>query len=104
MAQRFNAGMSVAPPSGPPEGTARELTFRLNRCMRHCVQLTLDLPADLARLHLPPAVDARLRDLLDRQDRGETLSEGECSEVEGLVDVAEFFSLLRLRSEQRTRR
>jgi hypothetical protein len=54
---------------------------------------------ELERLRLPRALDHRLRALLDRQDRGEELSDAERTEAEGLVDLAEFLSLLRLRAE-----
>jgi hypothetical protein len=64
------------------------------------VTLEVDLPADLARFRLPEAVAARLQDLLDRQDSGQPLTEEERSEAEGLVDLAEFLTLLRLRIER----
>ena len=66
--------------------------------------LTLDveLPADLDRFRLPEAVHARLQSLLDRQDGGQPLSPEERAEAEGLVDLAEFFTLLRLRAERLT--
>lgn len=57
------------------------------------VQFTMD--QELARFELPAAVQERLEALLDRQDRGEPLSE-----AEGLVEMAEFLSLLRLRAER----
>jgi hypothetical protein len=63
------------------------------------VQVDLELPAGLARLRLPEAVDRRLHALLDKQDRGEALSAEESAEAEGLVDVAELLTLLRLRAE-----
>jgi hypothetical protein len=62
--------------------------------------LELDLPQDLARLRLPAAVDARLQSLLDRQDDGDALSVEERDEAEGLVSLAEFLTLLRLREER----
>ncbi len=64
------------------------------------VTLEVDLPADLARCRLPEAVAARLRTLLDRQDAGQPLTEQEREEAEGLVDLAEFLTLLRLRAER----
>ena len=48
----------------------------------------------------PEAVAARLQDLLDRQDSGQTLTPAERKEAEGLVDLAEFLTLLRLRAER----
>ena len=65
--------------------------------------LELELPDDLARLRLPRALDARLQRLLDQQDSGRPLSNEEREEAEGLVNLAEFLSLLRLR-EERARR
>ncbi len=64
--------------------------------------LELDLPADLARFRLPEAVAARLQSLLDRQDSAQPLTAQEREEAEGLVDLAEFLSLLRLRAERLT--
>jgi hypothetical protein len=49
---------------------------------------------------LPAAVQQRLQTLLDRQDAGEELTEAEKREAVGLVDLADFLSLLRLRSER----
>jgi hypothetical protein len=61
--------------------------------------LEIDLPADLARFRLPEALAARLQDLLDRQDAGQPLTPKEREEAEGLVNLSEFFTLLRLRTE-----
>jgi hypothetical protein len=64
--------------------------------------LTIDveLPADLARLRLPVAVAARLQSLLDRQDAGDSLTADERAEAEGLADLADLLTLLRLRAER----
>jgi len=62
--------------------------------------LEVDLPDELSRHRLPAAVAARLQALLDRQDAGETLSTAERAEAQRLVDLAEFLTLLRLRSER----
>ena len=64
--------------------------------------LEVDLPADLARLRLPEAVAARLQTLLDRQDSGQPLTAQERDEAEGLVNLSEFLTLLRLRVERMT--
>lgn len=66
--------------------------------------LTLDIefPTDLDRLRLPESVRARLQSLLDRQDLGQGLSPEERAEAQGLVDVAEFLTLRRLRAERLT--
>ncbi len=62
------------------------------------INLELDLPADMAGLVLPEGVDRRLHSLLDKQDRGDPLTEDEVVEAEGLVNLAELLSLLRLRA------
>jgi hypothetical protein len=62
--------------------------------------LTIDPPDDLARFRLPAGVAARLRALLDRQDAGHPLSPDERAEAEGLVDLADLLTLLRLRAER----
>ena len=58
----------------------------------------IEIPIELTRFQLPQAVQARLQLLLDRQDEGITLSWAERQEAEGLVELAEFLSLLHLRS------
>jgi hypothetical protein len=62
--------------------------------------LEVELPDDIARFRLPDAVAARLQTLLDRQDSGQVLTTQERQEAEGLVNLAEFLTLLRLRSER----
>jgi hypothetical protein len=68
--------------------------------MSRVVAIELEMPDDLARFRLPTALDARLQRLLDRQDRGQILSTEEREEAEGLVDLAEMLTLLRLRAER----
>ena len=58
----------------------------------------IEFPIELTQFHLPEAVQARLHQLLDRQDDGQTLRQVERQEAEGLVELPEFLSLLRLRS------
>jgi len=60
---------------------------------------TIQIPVKLARFELPEAVQARLQYLLDKQDQGHTLTSEERKEAEGLVELAEFLSLLKLRSQ-----
>ncbi len=60
----------------------------------------IELPIELTHFQLPEAVQERLQFLLDRQDIGEELTLAERREAEGLVDLAEFLSLLRLRSRR----
>ena len=61
---------------------------------------TVQIPIELTHFQLPEAVQARLQCLLDRQDAGETLTQPEQEEAEGLVELAEFLSLLHLRSQR----
>ena len=61
------------------------------------VHLDVRVPDDLARLSLPEGVDRRLHVLLDKQDAGQSLTEDERLEAEGLADLADLLSLLRLR-------
>jgi hypothetical protein len=58
----------------------------------------VEIPLELTRFQLPVGVQQRLDSLLDRQDTGEPLTIAEFSEAEGLVELAEFLSLLQLRS------
>lgn len=58
----------------------------------------IEIPIELTRFQLPQAVQARLQFLLDRQDEGYPLSLAEGQEAAGLVELAEFLSLLQLRS------
>jgi hypothetical protein len=62
--------------------------------------IEVDLPTELAQFRLPDAVAARLQQLLDRQDSGQPLTGQERAEAEGLVDLAEFLTLLRMRAER----
>ena len=68
--------------------------------MAHPLTVQLDVPDDLARFHLPEAVDRRLQQLLGKQDQTGTLSDDERAEAEGLVELAELLTLLRLRAER----
>jgi len=68
--------------------------------MSQQVLVKLELPGDLERFRLPRGVDERLHGLLDRQDRSEELTADERREAEGLVDLAEFLSLLKLRAQR----
>lgn len=58
----------------------------------------VEIPVELTQFQLPQAVQDRLQLLLDRQDEGQELSPPEQQEAKGLVELAEFLSLLRLRA------
>ncbi|MGB7088237.1 MAG: hypothetical protein WBD47_21960 [Phormidesmis sp.] len=60
----------------------------------------VEIPIELTSFQLPDAVQARLQYLLDCQDEGKLLTLSERQEAEGLVEVAEFLSLLSLRSQR----
>jgi hypothetical protein len=64
------------------------------------VKVEIEVPEDLARLHLPEGVDRRLQALLDKQDGGTPLTPDEQAEAEGLVDLADLLTLLSLRVSQ----
>ena len=68
--------------------------------MSQQVLIEIEMPAALSQFKLPSGVNERLQNLLDRQDNGESLTDNERREAEGLVDIAEFLSLLRLRSNR----
>ena len=70
--------------------------------MIKALTIDVDLPTELNRFRLPKAVAARLQMLLDRQDSGQPLTTDEHDEAEGLVNLAEFLTLLRLRAERMT--
>jgi hypothetical protein len=56
---------------------------------------TIEIPEEVAQFELPDAVHDRLQHLLDKQDAGEELTTAEREEATGLVEVAEFLSLLK---------
>lgn len=68
--------------------------------MSEPVLLEIEMPGDLARFRLPRGVDDRLQALLGRQDQGEELTWEERTEAEGLVELSELLSLLRLRAQR----
>jgi hypothetical protein len=70
------------------------------RIMAQAVQIKVEMPGDLARFRLPKGVQERLLALLDKQDHGQKLTAAERREAEGLVDLTEVLSLLRLRAQR----
>jgi hypothetical protein len=67
------------------------------------VTIELDVPTNLTSFRLPKGVQSRLRYLLDKQDQGKTLTAAERQETEGLVDMAEWLSLLKLSAQPAVR-
>ena len=72
--------------------------------MTATLSIDLPVPKGLAGFTLPSGVQRRLTALLDKQDGGQPLSAAERREAEGLVEMAEFLSLLKLRSRRPGRR
>jgi hypothetical protein len=68
------------------------------------VLLELDLPKDWQEFRLPPALHARLQQLLDQQDRDGKLSRAERQEAQALTELVDMLSLLKIRAEQAARR
>jgi hypothetical protein len=68
--------------------------------MSSSVLLEIEMPEDWEAFKLPEGVQQRLQTLLDRQDSGTPLTPDERKEAEGLVDLAEWLSLLRLRARR----
>jgi hypothetical protein len=62
-------------------------------------RIEIELPDDLPLFRLPDGVQARLNMLLDKQGAF-ALTDSERREAEGLVDLADLLSLLRLRAER----
>jgi hypothetical protein len=63
------------------------------------LHIDLEMPGDLARFRLPEALDRRLQALLDKQDQGEPLTADERAEADGLTELSELLTLLRLRAQ-----
>jgi hypothetical protein len=72
--------------------------------MSRTMHLEMPLTGDLAKFRLPPGVQKRLQKLLDQQEHGLTLDAEERREAEGLVEMAEWLSLLRLQAERLSKR
>jgi hypothetical protein len=64
--------------------------------------VSIDLPVlvGLSGFKLPSGVQKRLATLLDQQDSGKALTAAKRREAEGLVELSEFLSLLKLRARR----
>ena len=71
--------------------------------MTSSIRVGIEIPDDLARFRLPDGVQERLHTLSDKQDCGQPLTDAERREAEGLMDLADLLSLLRLRAERPSR-
>ena len=63
------------------------------------VLVELDLPKDWRQFRLPGALQARLQELLDCQDREGKLSPKERREATALAELVDMLSLMRLRAK-----
>jgi len=68
--------------------------------MSQSVMIDLELPSDWGQFRLPPALNDRLQELLDRQDLAGRLSSRERREAEALTELVDMLSLMKLRAEQ----
>ncbi len=59
----------------------------------------VDAFADQILSTLPPGVARRLRTLVSKHQSGKSLTEGELEEAKGLLDIAEYFSIQRMRKQ-----
>lgn len=72
--------------------------------MSQAIQLTIEVPGELAKFRLPKGVEKRLQALLDKQDQGQSLTWAERKEAEGLVDLVDLLSWMRLKSQKPARK
>ncbi len=72
--------------------------------MSQSVLIEMDLPKDWQSFRLPPALNDRLQELLDRQDQTGKLSRRERREATALTELVDLLSLMRVRSQLATRR
>jgi hypothetical protein len=82
----------------PPPPTTIQKSLSTNASLLALANGSVQGMADELHLSLPPAVAARLRSLLDRHESGKTLTAAERAEAQGLLDIAEFFVVERLRN------
>lgn len=68
------------------------------------IHIQVPMPSAMQSFKLPIGVQRRLSELLDRQELGQRLSPTERREAEGLVEMAEFLSLLKLRTKRTGKR
>lgn len=68
--------------------------------MTDCAMTYFHIDPTLVRFELPVALQQRLQTLLDMQDQGRTLTVAERQEAEGLVEMSEFLSLLKLKARR----
>ena len=70
--------------------------------MSQTVELTVPMPARLASLRFPKALDDRLHQLLDDQGKKGRLTSAERKEAEALTNIATTLTILKLGAQVRT--
>ena len=69
--------------------------------MSRSVFVELDLPEPWRKFRLPPALQNRLQELLDRQDREGKLLPRERQEAEALVELVDILTIMKVRTQQK---
>lgn len=72
--------------------------------MSQTVELTVPMPARLASLRFPKALDDRLHHLLDEQGKKGRLTGAERKEAEALANIATTLSILKLGAQVQTKK
>ena len=68
--------------------------------MSHSFLVEMSVPDDWKTFHLPKALDDRLQELLDRQDREGKLLPRERREATALTELVDMLSLLKARASR----
>ena len=68
--------------------------------MSQSILVELNLPKDWKTFRLPPALDDRLRELLDRQDRDGKLSGRDRREARALTELVDMLSPMKARAHR----
>ena len=72
--------------------------------MSQLVSIELELPKDWRRFRLPRALDDRLHELLDKQDREGKLTGRERREAGALTQLVDMLSVIRVRAQLAAKR
>jgi hypothetical protein len=68
------------------------------------VLIQLDIPRDWRKSRLPPALHARLQELLDRLDYEGKLTRSEHREALALTELSDMLTLMKLKAERVSRK
>jgi hypothetical protein len=66
--------------------------------MARTIAIELEIPKDWRQFRLPPALDDRLQELLDRQDQNGKLSRKEKREAKALTELVDMLSIMKARA------